>query len=331
MHLFTSKTSRLIPGLAAVVLLLATNASQAQTVNLTAVPTSAALPDGQSVPMWGYHCIDAGSSGATCAAANPAVQTAGTGWSPIVITVPYVGTATASSTNLTINLTNNLTFPGTKVPTSLMIVGQLGGGLEQTIGSAGTHHTTTASPVHNGQGVTWPTADPTTTSTPPAQAPRVQSFGTEVAAGATTALTWNKLRPGTYLIESGTHPSIQAPMGLYGILVVTTPVNGATPAQAYPTVAGLPVTAVSQYDADLPLVLSEIDPVQNASVATAVATAGFSETQVWSGLPNGCGNSASANFNTCYPPAVNYSPRYYLVNGVSFDRTKIASSTAQIL
>ena len=49
------------------------------------------------------------------------MQTAGTGWSPIVITVPYVGTATASSTNLTINLTNNLTFAGGTIPTSLTI------------------------------------------------------------------------------------------------------------------------------------------------------------------------------------------------------------------
>ena len=68
-----------------------------------------------------------------------------------------------------------------------------------------------------------------------------------------------------------------------------------------------------------------------------VATAGFSETAVWSGLPGKCGNplnadgTANASFNACYPPAVNYSPRYYLVNGVSFDRTSIASSTAQIL
>ena len=42
---------------------------------------------------------------------------------------------------------------------------------------------------------------------------RVQSFGTEVAAGATTPLTWSSLRPGTYLLESGTHPSIQATHG----------------------------------------------------------------------------------------------------------------------
>ena len=29
------------------------------------------------------------------------------------------------------------------------------------------------------------------------------------------------LKPGTYLYETGTHPSIQAPMGLYGVVVVT--------------------------------------------------------------------------------------------------------------
>ncbi|HWJ34441.1 MAG TPA: hypothetical protein VNR70_04200, partial [Steroidobacteraceae bacterium] len=341
MHFFTSKTSRLIPGLAASVLLLASHVSQAQTVNLTAAPTGTTLPDGQFVPMWGYTCgALASGSTATCAAANPAVVTTAattsapavmSGWSPIVITVPYV----ATGTSLTISLTNSLTFGANTVPTSLTIVGQLGGGL----GSGGT---TSVSPVHSGGGVTWPTANPATTSTPPGQKDRVQSFGTEVAAAGATLVTgqvasgsslvWNNLRPGTYLIESGTHPSIQGPMGLYGILVVTTPA-GTTPAQAYPTVAGVAVTApaVSQYDADLPLVLSEIDPVQNAAVDTAVRTAGFSETMVWSGQPGGCGFAGSPTLNQCYPPAVNYSPRYYLANGASFDRTQIASSTAQIL
>ena len=39
----------------------------------------------------------------------------------------------------------------------------------------------------------------------------------------TNGMTWpGYLQPGTYLIESGTHPSIQGPMGLYGMLVVTT-------------------------------------------------------------------------------------------------------------
>jgi Bacterial Ig domain len=324
MYLFKNKTSRLVPGLAAAILLLGASAVSAQSVNLTVDATRTLLPDGQSVPMWSYHCSDAGSANASCAAANPAAQKSGSGWSPVVISVPYTG----AGTTLTINLVNNLVFAGGKIPTSLVIVGQVGGGL----GGGGT---TTPSPVHSGQGVTWPTADPTNTSTPPAQLPRVQSFGTEVAAGNTTptALVWNNLRPGTYLLESGTHPSIQVPMGLYGILVVTTPATGSAPAQAYPADATSPGTAATRsasvYDTDVTLALGEIDPVQNVAVDAAVRTAGFSETAVWSALPGGC--AANAATATCYPPAVNYSPRYYLVNGVSFDRTNLSASTAQLL
>jgi len=47
-------------------------------------------------------------------------------------------------------------------------------------------------------------------------------------------LTWSGLRPGTYLFESGTHPSIQGPMGLYGILVVTTAPSAGVVGLAYP-------------------------------------------------------------------------------------------------
>jgi Bacterial cadherin-like domain len=272
----------------------------AQSVSLTAKASSASLPDGQNVPMWGYVC-GAVTAPATCTASNP---NAGTSWSPVVITVP--------PGPLTINLTNSL--PGT-VPTSMTIVGQLGGGL-------GTSATTTPSPAHSAQAVTWPIAgDPTNPNaakfTPPAQPPRVQSFATEVANGSTTSLTWSNLRPGTYLIESGTHPSIQGPMGLYGVLVVLTPASGTTRAQAYPGVG---------YDADVPLLLSEIDPVQNAAVASAVVTAGFSETKVWSGQRGQCGDPTSSTYGTCYPPAVNYDPRYYLINGVSFDRTNMGRS-----
>src|SRR5258706_7994249 len=100
MQLFNSTASRLVSGLAASVLLMASYASPAQTVNLTAAPTGTTLPDGQYVPMWGYQCglTDASATPATCAAANPAVVTTAatasapaviTGWSPVVITVPY--------------------------------------------------------------------------------------------------------------------------------------------------------------------------------------------------------------------------------------------------
>src|SRR5882762_6661394 len=290
-----------------------------QTVNLTAGPVTANLPDGPAVPMWGYTCGTVALTGPGCRPLNPA---AAGFWSPVVITVP-------TGQTLTINLTNNLTFGANSVPTSLVIVGQLGGGL-------GTTATSTPSPSHaNAQSVTWPIADSLTTGTPPGQGPRVQSFSTEVAAAGSalvgnqvpsgSALTWAALRPGTYLIESGTHPSIQGPMGLYGILVVTTAPLGATAGTAYGT-AGT-TTAVS-YNADVPLLLSEIDPVQNNAVQAAVNTVGFSETKVWSGQPGGCGNPSSGAgvYQTCYPPAVNYSPLYYLFNGVAFNKGSAAAS-----
>jgi len=94
-------------------------------------------------------------------------------------------------------------------------------------------------------------------------------------------------------------------------------VTDATTRTAYPGVT---------YGADVPLLLSEIDPVQNAAVATAVTLPGFSETTVWSGQAGGCGNPATANSGNCYPPAVNYSPLYYLVNGVAFSKTSPATS-----
>src|SRR6266849_6513766 len=320
--------------LAVAALLLTAGASFAQqVVNLTAAPTTTTLPDGTTVPMWGYFCGTAAANVApvaTCAALNPAsvstVATVPSTWSPVVITVP-TGQA------LTINLTNGLSFTagtGTNtLPTSLVIVGQLGGGLGDL-----TQRTTTAAPDHSlAQQVTWPIASPGAANTPPAQGPRVQSFSTEVAAGATTALTFGTvttpLRPGTYLIESGTHPSIQGPMGLYGILVVTTAPVGVTAGTAYPAVAATDTTAAVPavtYNAEIPLLLSEIDSVQNKAVAKALTLTGFSETTVWSGQPGGCGNPATLNSGNCYPPAVNYTPLYYTFNGVAFNKTSASTS-----
>jgi hypothetical protein len=319
-------------GLAAFVLLSASGAAWAQQqVNLTAAPSTAVMPDGSLVPMWGYSCGAAATgSTATCAALDP---NAGTGWSPVVITVPA-----GAPGGLTINLTNNLSFAtsGVTVPTSIVIVGQVGGGL-------GSSRTTTPSPTHGTQGVTWPVANISSGGSaveniPPPQGPRVQSLATEVAAGTTGTLTWANLKPGTYLIESGTHPSIQGPMGLYGILVVTeapaaTAGVESAPGCAYPpasTTASCPATFA--YDAEVPVLFSEIDPVQNTSVSTAVNTSGFTETAVWSGQPGGCGNpytsagAANPAYNTCYPPAVNYTPLYYMVNGVAFNRTNVKNS-----
>src|ERR1700736_247768 len=148
---------------AVAVLLLTAGATFAQSVNLTAAPTTATLPDGQVVPMWGYTCTGTSVLPATCAASNP---NALTGWAPEVTTVP--------PRNLTINLTNALpTPPGatTGIPTSLVIVGQLGGGLGDR-----TQRTTSPSPTHSAQGTTWSTVNTGPQFIPPTQADRVQSF-----------------------------------------------------------------------------------------------------------------------------------------------------------
>jgi hypothetical protein len=284
-----------------ILLLAAVAAFGQQTVNLTAGPANATLPDGSTAPMWGYTCggVVAGST-ATCAPLNKNVVAGG--WSPVLITVP-------TGQSLTINLTNNLSFlpvgtsTANSLPTSLVIVGQVGGGL-------GNSATSTASPVHNSQEVTWSTVGAAPAFFPPPQGPRVQSFSTEVAAGATTSLTWTNPRPGTYLLESGTHPSIQGPMGLYGVLVVTTAPVGTTAGTAYPAAA---TAAAVSYNAEIPLEFSEIDPVQNAAVNTAVNTPGFNEVttrtfgeQVGSITVTGGGSGYTANPTVTVTSAVGF-------------------------
>ncbi|MBA0087309.1 MAG: Ig-like domain-containing protein, partial [Acidobacteria bacterium Pan2503] len=416
-----------------------------QQVNLTAGPAVTTLPDGNTVPMWGYSCgalvtgatatcsylgnnytapspaftgalggvvvvnggsgytstptvtiiPAAGNTPTTPAVVGPvtvasghitgialsnagvgytpgatvmitdstgtgAVATTGPAWSPVLITVPYVAPSTTSTgTSLTINLTNNLQFtPQTtgatanSIPTSIVIVGQVGGGLGATpvLNGTGTP-STVASPDHSSaQGcVTWfiantapgvPCASTLSTlnppiASPPTQGPRIQSMGAEVAAVAPvatptgTALLWANLKPGTYLLESGTHPSIQVPMGLIGVLVVTAAPTGTAAGAAYPAVAATastPAVPAVSYNAEVPLEFSEIDPVQNGAVNAAVNTAAFSETKVWDGHTGACGDPTSSVYHTCYPPAVNYTPFYFLINGVAFSKANAAAS-----
>src|ERR1700720_2805640 len=97
----------------AVTILLLASLSSAQSVDLAVSRTTTTLPDGQVVQMWGYSCTGASGAGVSCTPLSTA-----SGWAPPLIVVPS-GTPT-----FTINLTNSL-----PVPTSLVIVGQLGGGL----------------------------------------------------------------------------------------------------------------------------------------------------------------------------------------------------------
>ena len=107
--------------------------SAAPTVTLTASPQST------------------GSGGASCTAMNGTVQVGGTTWQPPLIRVP--------AGQLTITLVNNLTFEtgavSNAVPTSIVIDGQLGGGLGDSSGRM-------ASPSHAQYGTTWPGSAGTT-------------------------------------------------------------------------------------------------------------------------------------------------------------------------
>jgi len=108
---------------------------------------------------------------------------------------------------------------------------------------------------------------------------RVISFVNEATPGNTAAYTWNNVRPGTYLYESGTHPAVQVQMGLYGSV-------------RKDFAAGQAYGPASSYTKELLLFFSEIDPVLHAAVADG--TYGF----------------APAPTSTMY-----YQPRYFLING----------------
>ena len=278
------------------------------TVDLIATRTSTTLPDGNTVPMWGYVC---GNQTVDTPGACTALNAGTAGWSPVLITVP-------TGQGLKINLTNNL-----PTNTSLIITGQLAGGLGSPV--------KTDSPAHPPLSVTWPVANTGATFTPPAQPQRARSLVPEAAPlTGTVSYTWGSLKPGTYLITTGTRMSIQSPMGLYGVLVVTNAPTGAgtttfTPGCAYPTNGD---TCAVPYDADALMLFSEIDPVQNAAADAVAANApagGLTEaieTAKW--------DPSCSAAHTCYPPAVDFTPMYYLINGKSFDKTAPANSAIQL-
>src|SRR5882762_7489775 len=309
--------------LAVTILLLSVGIASAQSsVTLTANRQTTTLPDGQTVPMWGWTCgAPVAGSTATCTALNGSAQTlGGTTWQPPLITVP------TGTLNFSITLTNTL-----PVNTSLVIVGQLGTGSGTT--GVGNPKRETNPRTHAPETqTTWPIATPLT-FTPPAQGQRARSFAQE--AGPTTGTvtyTWPTLRPGTYLIETGTYPSIQAPMGLYGVLVVTqapAALTGAGVAYSVTATSGATTTATPAvlYDADVPVELSEIDPVQNAAVekvaeasASCPVNTGTCTGTISEAVETTKWNPTCAAAGGCYPAAVNFTPMYYLVNGVSFSK-----------
>ncbi|MEI6808354.1 MAG: FG-GAP-like repeat-containing protein [bacterium] len=110
---------------------------------------------------------------------------------------------------------------------------------------------------------------------------RAMSFTHEAPPGGTATYTWNNLRPGLFLYQSGSHPAVQVQMGLYGALKKDAGVQ-----LAY---AGVP------YSTPITLLFSEIDPALHHAVATANYGPGLAMSST-----------------------VDYSPRYFMINGLCY-------------
>ena len=176
-------------------------------------------------------------------------------------TVPGPTISATEGDNLTINLTNNLAGPLAE-PVSLVIPGQApSGGMTPVFFTDGDGDQ------------------------------RVRSFTHETAVGAgPVAYTWNNLKAGTYLIQSGTHPAVQVQMGLYAVLIVDA-ADGA-------------YNADTAYDAEQVIVFSEIDPVLHEAIETGIYGTGDP-------LPS-TGEPITS--------AIEYHPKYFLINGqASYD------------
>jgi hypothetical protein len=211
------------------------------------------LPDGSTVPMWGYvldpdtdssgrgDCYETTTSVAdrlACVDALPDPEAPG----PRLTVEP-------DDTALRIFLTNAL-----PEPTSIVIPGQ--------------ENPWTAV---DDNGPTW---NDGTTGARTDAAQRVRSFGREANAnGGRQRYIWNSnrsnpiSRPGTFIYHSGTHPQKQVYMGLYGAVT-----KDAAVGEIYTSVT---------YDNEVVLFYSDIDPAFNASVAAGTLTTAIERHPSW--------------------------------------------------
>jgi len=110
---------------------------------------------------------------------------------------------------------------------------------------------------------------------------RVRSFTHETPHGSIGTYTWSNFRPGTYIYQSGTHPQCHVQMGLYGGVKKDAAAN-----EVYPGI---------QYDNEVILFYSEIDPAFHEAIATGNYGPGKAVTST-----------------------INYKPKYFLINGAPY-------------
>jgi hypothetical protein len=115
--------------------------------------------------------------------------------------------------------------------------------------------------------------------------PRAISFTQMTPAGnGTRTYRFALTKPGTFLYESGSDPSVQVGMGIHGALIV----RPANPVQAYPPTATNPNTT---FDNEVVLLYSAIDPFLHHAVGD-----------------NTYGTET-------FPSSIDYEPKYFLLNG----------------
>lgn len=230
---------------------------------LTAILIIISLPDGVSAKIYDLRADTTSITmpdGTVVPVWGFADITSGSGDGIVKVPGPTLDLPAADA-NLTINLTNKL-----PVPVSIYIPGLM---------------LAPAPAVQNG---------------------RVMSFTAHAlaapAGGQTTAsFTFTGLKPGTLIYQSGTNPSTQIPMGLYGAVIV----RPASAGQAYNN-------AASAYDNEQVVVFSEIDPAFNAFVSSKGTT---------------IDTANKINYS------LSYAPKYFLINGKTYPDT--ASPAAQLI
>ena len=254
--------SKCLIGLQILLLVLAVSAMTADrchgaTFDLRAGQSTLTMPDGIVVTVWGFGPV--------------------TG--PITVPGPVLEVP-PGDTELIVNLANEL-----PVPVSVVIPG-----LSLPANNAG--------PVWTD----WPQETQVWTGSRPAgnYTARVRSFVHEAPAGVggapgTATYVWNNMKPGTYLYQTGTTPSSQLQMGLYGALKQDAAAG--PPRQAY--------GATTVFDKEQILVFSAIDPVMNEAI--------------------GGGNFGPGKLVTS---TRNYLPKYFLINGKAWPDKALARINA---
>ena len=222
-------------------------------VYLAAKAYTKTMPDGSTVPMWGYvedtgdvvnaHCYDITGAG------SAALRNACVAQLPDPVSPGPRLTAGIGDPNFRIFLTNGLTEA-----TSIVITGQ------ELPWS------------NNNNGPTW--NDNSVGPRGGNMTKKVRSYGREAAAnGGRRPYVWNDFRAtpfaksGTFIYHSGTHPQKQAYMGLYGAVR-----KDAAVGQIYPGVT---------YDDEVTLFYSEIDPALNTSIDDGSYTTSINYHPTW--------------------------------------------------